>query len=271
MNALNAAADSLLNLLFPPRCLTCETLDTADCLCAQCIDRIEPVDVPACPVCGLTMSLGAEQVHLDTQSPSDRRRRGWSATAHLVDPSIPSSHFCPHCSERTPAFDKAGSLGDYRGVLRDAIHHLKYRDKPQLGRPLGALLAEYARTNASQFHNLKFDAVIAIPMHPSRRKQRGYNQAERVAASFANDIGLTLETGAVLRSKKTISQVGLTARERIANISDAFTVPIPERTAGKTCIIIDDVTTTGSTLHECAKALKAVGAEAVYALTLAAD
>jgi len=133
------------------------------------------------------------------------------------------------------------------------------------------LLAAFARSNASQFHNLQFDAVVAMPMHPTRRKQRGYNQAERIAAAFSRELGLKLETNIVKRNRKTKSQVGLSARERANNIADAFTVISPEITSGKTYLIIDDVTTTGSTLHECAKSLKAAGASKIYALTLAAD
>ena len=215
------------------------------------------------------MLPGGEQPGMDTRSPFENRKR--KSTAHLVDPSIPAPSFCPHCTERTPAFDGAGSLGVYRGVLRDAIHNLKYRDRPQLARPLAIILADYAKAHSASFHDLQFDAVIAIPMHPSRRRQRGYNQAERIAAAFARELGLNLETNVVKRNRKTKSQVGLSARERANNITDAFNVPNSERTAGKTYILIDDVTTTGSTLHECAKSLKAASASKVYALTLAAD
>jgi ComF family protein len=215
------------------------------------------------------MQPGGEQRGLDTRSPFENRKR--KSTAHIIDPSIPSPHFCPHCTERTPAFDCAGSLGIYRGVLRDAIHNLKYRDKPQLARPLAKLLADYAKAHASKFNDLQFDAVIAIPMHPSRRRQRGYNQAERIASAFSKELDVKIETSVIKRSRNTKSQVGLSARERAKNLTDAFTIPTPEITLGKTYLLIDDVTTTGATLDECAKALKAAGAEAVYALTLAAD
>jgi len=269
-HALGSAADSLLNLLFPPRCIICESLGGLDCLCTQCIEKIEPVDSPACPTCGLTMTPHGEKLRLDTQSPFDRPRRR-SSTAHLIDPSIPAPHFCPHCSERTPSFDKAGSLGAYRGVLRNAIHHLKYRDKPQLARPLAALLADYARSNATMFNNLHFDSVLAVPIHQTRKKQRGYNQAERLAAAFCKETGLTQERELVRRSRTTRSQVGLSATERIANMTDAFTVTDPARSAGKTYLIVDDVLTTGSTLNSCAQVLKTSGANAVFCLTIAAD
>ena len=161
-------------------------------------------------------------------------------------------------------------MGAYEGVLRTAIHHFKYRDRPQLDVPLGGLLAAFARANGAALNGLRFDALIPVPMHSVRKRLRGYNQSERLTRVLASELGLPLVTEALVRTRATRAQVGLTGEARRGNVRGAFTVRRPEAVRGKTLLLIDDVVTTGSSLHECALVLKAAGAQAVYALTLAA-
>lgn len=276
---LSNTADGVLSLIYPPRCILCglltrffkETLNQNSCLCMACVELFEPVDSPACPQCGLTMSPGELQAGLDTQSSSEIRRKSYSPRANRLDPELPHSHYCPHCTERPPAFVCSISYGSYRGGLRHAIHHLKYRDKPQLAVPLGQLLASRMQAEARTFRGLAFDGVVPVPIHPRRSRERGYNQAERIARSLCRTAGLTLERGLLTRVRHTRSQVGLSAKERAENLTGAFAVRSGKNTEGKTFLLIDDVTTTGSTLHECAQALKEAGSAAVYCLSLAAD
>ena len=161
-------------------------------------------------------------------------------------------------------------MGAYEGVLRLAIHQFKYNDRPQLARPLGLRLAAFARASAPDLNGLRFDALLPVPIHAVRRRQRGYNQSERLARVLAGELGLMLLPDALVRTRATRPQVGLTAEERRTNLAGAFAVRRPEAVRGKTLLLIDDVVTTGSSLYECTIALKAYGAKAVYALTLAA-
>jgi len=181
-----------------------------------------------------------------------------------------SENGCLNCLARRPAFQIARALGAYEGVLQIAIHHFKYHDRPQLALPLGRYLAEYARKHVSELNDLKFDALVPVPMHPIRQRLRGYNQSERLAQALGKELELPLLTGSLTRIRPTRAQVGLAREARYHNLTGAFQVRLPETVAGKTLLLIDDVATTGSSLHECADVLKAAGAKAVYALTLAA-
>ena len=229
--------DPFLTLLYPPRCLVCNLLGESG-LCAGCAGQITSVAAPVCPVCGQTLSA--------------------------------EDGVCFDCRRRKPAFTKARSLGAYDGVLRHAIHQFKYRDKPQLAAPLGHLLADYAKGQAPDLNGLRFDALLPVPMHAVRQRIRGYNQSERLARVVGAELSLPLLAGALVRIRPTRPQVGLSADVRRTNLRGAFAVQQPALVLGKTLLLIDDVVTSGSSLHECASALNAAGAKAVYALTLAA-
>ncbi len=233
----SAAADALLSLLYPPRCAVCRTLGCVLPLCQTCIAAVMPVAEPACLRCG-----------------------------HALEPD----RECGNCRQHPPAFDRARALGAYQGVLREAVHRFKYGNCPALAEPLGGLLAAQARTQSDALYGLKFDGVVPMPMHAGRRRQRGYNQSERLARVVARELGLPLDTALLMRARATRPQVGLTATKRRSNLQGAFRVSRPQDAAGKTFLLIDDVMTTGSSLSECAAMLKLAGARGVYALALAA-
>ncbi len=237
MSTLAALFDPFLSLLYPPRCLVCRMLGESG-LCGDCAARIVPLADPLCPACGHSLA----------------GRDGG----------------CGDCAQRRPAFVRARALGAYEGVLRDAVHQFKYRDRPQLALPLGRLLAESARAQSPALNGLRFDALLPVPMHQARQRVRGYNQAERLARVVGAELGLPLPEGVLTRARAARAQVGMAAGERRTNLVGAFAVCRPEWVQGKTLLLIDDVMTTGSSLHECAVVLKVAGAEAVYALTLAA-
>ena len=232
---LTTLFDPFLTLLYPPRCLVCKTLGESG-LCAACAAQILPIAAPFCAVCGHTLT--------------DSR--------------------CTNCAAQTPAFVRSRSLGAYDGVLRHAIHQFKYRDRPQLAVPLGRLLAAYAHAHAPDLNHLRFDALLPVPMHPVRQRVRGYNQSERLARVLSAELGLPLLPRVLVRVYPNRPQVGLSGEARRTNLRGAFAVKQPDLAANKTLLLIDDVVTSGSSLHECAAALNAAGASAVYALTLAA-
>ena len=234
LSAWGAALHPLLSLLYPPRCAVCRMLGGVSSLCATCAGAITPVTEPICACCGHSLNAGEH---------------------------------CLNCRQRPPAFDCARALGAYDGVLREAIHRFKYHDRPALAEPLGALLSAQARRQASALHDLRFDAVLPVPMHHVRRRRRGYNQSERLARVLAQELGLPLDTKTLVRPRATRPQVGLEAKARRVNLAGAFAVRASVK--GKDLLLVDDVMTTGSSLHECAAALKIAGAGRVDALTLA--
>lgn len=113
----------------------------------------------------------------------------------------------------------------------------------------------------------RLDGIVPVPLHGDRLAERGFNQSLLLADSFTRGTGIPVIEGAIARVRSTPSQVGLHARERAANVKDAFSA-VPDRVLGKALLLVDDVSTTGSTMSECAGALRAAGAGAVFGLTL---
>jgi len=147
--------------------------------------------------------------------------------------------------------------------LRSAILRLKYRHDVALGDVFSRFLV---RCFMRQGWNV--DSVIPVPLGLDRIAERGYNQASLLARPFAYELGLDYLPRAVKRVRETRSQVGLSIQERHDNVSDAF-LARQSVVSGRRILLIDDVTTTGSTLNSCAGALLNAGAIQVFGLTLA--
>jgi ComF family protein len=154
--------------------------------------------------------------------------------------------------------------GVYAGKLEDAIQALKYDHVTTLAAPLGERL--YEALTVLQWSP---DVVIPIPLHRTRYQERGYNQSYLLAAEVAHAKRIPCLPDAVQRIRDTRTQVGLTRDERRLNVMNAFTGS-KDQCSGKIVLIIDDVLTTGATLHACATAVLKAGGEQVYGLTVAA-
>ncbi len=154
------------------------------------------------------------------------------------------------------------SAGIFEEPLRSAVHALKYRKQ----RPLAEILADLMIANGLDWEP---DLIIPVPLHPSRLRERGFNQAELLAQHIGAATNVTVNSQALSRVRETRSQVGLSWRERQDNVKDAFEAK-PELVIGKRVLLIDDVITTGATLGACANALLKAGAAEVRAMTLAA-
>lgn len=161
------------------------------------------------------------------------------------------------------------ALGLYREPLRGMIHELKYGGVAVLARPLGALLATEVASRLSEGDFL----VTYVPVHPGRRKERGYDQAELLARQLSSCLGLPF-VPLLRRTRPTRPQVELGFEERRENVRDAFQPSTPclsGKSRAKSVLLVDDVFTTGATLCEGAKVLKKWGAKSVVACVLARD
>jgi ComF family protein len=226
--------DAALSVLFAPQCVSCgEPLarPTEGAACAGCWNSILAVTPPLCECCGDAL-------------PAVRR----------------IEHLCPRCCNRRPHFDRAVSAGCYEGALRDLIHAFKYDGRRSLSRGLAALIRVRCGAVVEAC-----EIAVPVPLHPSKRRARGFNQADDLARL------LNLPTvPALVRVRKTASQADLTAEAREENVSSAFALTAKRpRVLGRRVLLVDDVTTTGATLNACAAALRAGGASAVYAVTAA--
>jgi ComF family protein len=163
-------------------------------------------------------------------------------------------------------FDFARAAGPFREPLKEIIHQLKYRSHPSLARPLARRLAELYQLH---FAHIRAELVIAVPLHRSRERERGFNQAFELARHFAGLVGVPVERGCLLRVRPTKVQAGLSRRERRLNLKGAFEVKRVAGIKGRNVVLVDDVFTTGATLNECARILKQGGAQSVNGLTVA--
>jgi ComF family protein len=169
-----------------------------------------------------------------------------------------------HCADLPSGLARVRSLGPFAGWLRSAIIAFKYQDEWGRGDHLGDRLVGPLGSVPA------IGVIVPVPLHPTRHRQRGYNQS----ALIARRAGGTLSTPvweALMRVRPTDRQVGLGAVARRANVAGAFEVAAGARLEGQHVVLVDDVITTGATLAACAEALRAAGAAEVSAVTLARE
>ncbi len=237
VQALRTSADAVLSVVLSPACAACEhplLYPTRGPVCDDCWQSILPLTPPLCDRCGDPLPA-------------------WRIV------SVPLA-CCARCRRGSPAIDRARAIGAYDGALRAIIHALKYDGRRSLARPLGRLMRE---RGADILDGVT--CVIPVPLHPSRRRHRGFNQA----ADLARRVGIPVRS-ALRRIRATPTQTGLPAAKRHRNMRDAFaTTRAARQLKGATVVLIDDVSTTGATLEACARVLKEAGVGEVRALTAA--
>jgi len=170
---------------------------------------------------------------------------------------------CARCRRGRRFVDRAQAAGAYDGALRAIVHALKYEGRRSLARPLAALIRGRCRT---MFDGA--DCLVPVPLHPSRRRARGFNQALDLARELRAP-GLTVNR-ALRRVRATPTQTGLPAAQRQRNMRDAFAPAWrARRLHGSVVLLVDDVSTTGATLDACARVLREMGAREIRAVTAA--
>ncbi len=223
-----ALGSALLDLLYPPCCAACgEGLSSSaeEPFCVICAQAVDPVP-SGCRSCGLP---GPDAL-------------------------------CGACLSNPPSFTACHAGGLFGGPLADAIHALKYRDRPALARPLGAWLAGQVSLPQSS-------AIVPVPLGRKRRLARGYDQAALLARALAKAKDLPVLPLALARTRETKPQVGRTRADRLRNVRGAFRAMPTVR--GRDVVLLDDVVTTGATADACAEALVLAGARSVRVLALA--
>jgi ComF family protein len=177
-----------------------------------------------------------------------------------------TDHVCGSCSTSPPRFDAARAALAYEGASRDLIHAYKYRNKTHLRRPLALLTME----RLSEFmHSRRPDLVMPVPLHRKKLSSRGFNQAVLLGEIFSQQLKMPLDRWNLRRIRWTEPQVNLAAPDRRTNVKGAFAIQDPALVRGCRVLLVDDVLTTGSTVEECGRVLKAAGAADVTVITVA--
>jgi competence protein ComFC len=214
----------------PETCAGCGMSGTWMCAdCARGIGRIDQSEV--CPRCG--------------------------------NPGARASDACRRCISWRDELVACRSALAFSGAARAAVHLLKYRNQPSR-----AVWCARMMNDLLFLDQWQIDILVPVPLHDSRVAVRGYNQSERIAVELSKLAGVA-SVAALRRVRPTVSQVGLGADERRANVHEAFAPSV--NLDGLTVALVDDVVTTGSTLQESAAACARAGAECVVAVTFAAE
>ena len=170
---------------------------------------------------------------------------------------------CEKCRTKPPAYRKMRSWAVFDSPVQNALHTLKYRRNIGLGDSLALQMADFVRSL-----EWKIDMVLPAPLGKKRLQERGYNQVDLVARPLAHELGWEYVPQALWKKKETRSQVGLTLSQRNENVQDVYQAD-PSKVKRKSVLLMDDVSTTGSTILSGTDALLSAGAQEVYALTIA--
>jgi ComF family protein len=238
--------NKLIDIIYPPRCTVCEAFLRKDNLtdknnnisfCRTCSADFRKIISPLCPVCGRPFVS-------ETQA----------------------DHLCEDCLRKRPFYKAARAPYRFEGAMMTAIHQFKYGNKGFLAKSLGPLLAQFAEGWIKESNDL---LTAPVPLHPKKLRQRTFNQSLLLARHVARKLNSPLDFLSLRRVRNTLPQTGLGKKERRKNVRGAFHVVDPDAFKGKTALVIDDVSTTGNTLNECARALKRSGCKTVLCLVLA--
>jgi ComF family protein len=253
----------LLSVLFPSHCRLCQAPLTRMSrlpVCHVCLANIQPVEGPRCAACG--ERLMSRYLHEDTPEGVLRQAQ---------DRPCATPSLCLMCRQNEPTFTRASAYGSNEAGLRDLVHLLKYERVRPAAKVLGRMLAEVAAGLAESF-GPQPPVVIAVPLHASKMRQRGFNQSELIARAMLKlkpaALDVKLNTTALVRHRATESQTGLTPPQRQDNVRGAFGVARGDQIRGRDILLVDDVFTTGSTVSECARVLRRAGAGRVFVATV---
>ncbi|OGO00110.1 MAG: hypothetical protein A2Y58_05995 [Chloroflexi bacterium RBG_13_51_52] len=220
-----------LDLLFPPWCIGCGR--EGKYICSSCQQQLPLISPPICLKCGRPLTI---------------------------------DNTCPGCIEGPIEIDGIRSPFLFQGMIRKAIHELKYRNLKAITPLLASFLYSYLKDNP-----LPGNTLVPVPIHKKRLNERGFNQSSLLSRELGRMSRLPVIEDCLKRQTHTPPQVRTSsAAERRKNIADAFTC-INKQLEGKQVILIDDVSTSGATLNTCAGVLKTAGAASVWGLVLALE
>lgn len=229
---------AIASLVYPPTCTICSaSVGLREYLCVDCEAKLLRIVPPFCAKC-----------------------------SEPFDGAITNIFSCANCSHRVLYFDAAVSAYRSRGIARHVILNFKYGRQIHLRHLVARWLI--AAFDDPRLRQRSFDAIVPVPLHPARERERGFNQAALLAERVDPHLGVQVRP-VLQRVRFTTTQTAFDRAERIQNLRHAFRLRRNADVRNLRVLLIDDVLTTGSTLSECARVLKENGAHSVYAATAA--
>jgi len=236
--AIPSLLRGVASLLYPPSCTICAaSVDLDEYLCHECEAKISRIVPPFCAKC-----------------------------SEPFDGAITTSFACANCAHRTLHFEAAVSAYRARGIVRHVILNFKYGRQIHLRHLVVRWLV--AALDDERIRERRFDAIVPVPLHPARQRERGFNQAGVLAEWLSTHMAVPLRP-VLQRIRYTTTQTAFDRSERMQNLRGSFRLRKNADVRRLRVLLIDDVLTTGSTLSECARTLKKAGAQSVYAATAA--
>ena len=235
VSAACTARDALTDSLFPRRCPVCGEIVSPPGwqVCRDCFPKLLFVEPPVCMKCGKSVEDESEA-------------------------------FCRDCAAGEKSFEYGVALLNYDDVMRRAVSRIKYNNQREYIKPFAKMFwMRWGRTIAE----MEADCLVPVPLHRSRYRRRGFNQAELLARELGALSGIPVRTDILFRERKTEAQKELTPDQRIRNLQKAFRAD-PEKVDVSSVILVDDIYTTGSTAEACTRALKEAGVGKVYTACL---
>ena len=221
----------MLNVVFQKFCVVCDA--PGDWICAACEPRFPLIRGGYCSVCGVPFQ------------------------------NSKLTHPCFQCASKAPAYSKHRAPFAYQGAVEDLVKSFKYKGD--------FWVRDFYREHIQKFvpDFAAVDAVLPIPLHDEKLRERGFNQSQLLAEVWQKVLAKPLWTDVLQRVEDGPSQVGLGRVQRLKSLKSAFAVANPERLQAQTVLLVDDVHTTGSTLHAASEKLLQSGARAVLATSFA--
>lgn len=230
MALLERIKEKVAEAVYPRRCPLCgAVINSNERICSRCSKDVEFIRRPICRICGRPLY-------------TCQCRKGETAYVRNVSPLV---------------YTKAAKRG---------IHRMKFNNAPASCTYFGKLMANSVRAEYLE-SGVRFDCVIAVPMYRADFAARGFNQAQLLARTVADEIEVPLLNKVLIKTFRTHPQHTLSFQERTRNLRGAFRVTDPTQIRGKVILLCDDVTTSGCTLNECSYTLMEAGARAVYCVT----
>lgn len=232
LEVLKSGADSILEFVYPSCCLNCNKFieQPGELICPECWDKIKTIDSICCTNCKSNIS---------------------------------ANRICPLCGFKdTLPFIAYGHFGSPLGEI---IRKFKYHSFTKLSPDL---VNRVLKNHSKLINKINADLIVPIPLHSYRLKSRGFNQAEFLADNISKRIGIEVNKKSLKKIRKTKDQKLLDHNERIENVRGAYRV-FGEDLVGKKIILVDDVITTGATLHEARKAITETGGKVIFAIVIA--